>query len=195
MYNCINLEKQIQVLKNCKWVDVSIKEIGELSNGKSYMIVVFSDFTEQTIDDIYESNADIWRYREKCCEQCIYHRIEGGDAVSYGSDTCYLPEEYYCDCPEADSEDPYIELRGEVICSHFINASNDTGINRSKVYNLCTENGWCTCCSVSQYNRLFSLISEGIDIKKLSLLISMFSCDVSESEVERKIRNSIMCDQ
>lgn len=64
MCSRIELDKQIQVFKERKWVDVSIKEIGELNNGKPYMIVLFGDFTEKTIDDIYESNADIWRYRE-----------------------------------------------------------------------------------------------------------------------------------
>ena len=191
MCSRIELDKQIQVFKECKWVDASIKEIGEMNNGKPYMIVLFGDFTEKTIDDIYESNADMWRYREKCCEQCIYHRVEGGDAISYGSDTCYLPNEYYCECPEVELEDPYKELKGGTACNHFVNSSDNTGINRAKVYTLCVENDWCTCCSCSQYNKLFNLIDQGIDLNTLALIISMFSVGVSKEDVAWKIKNSL----
>lgn len=179
----INLEKTIQVLNGGKYENAYVKSVGLLQNGTTYMIVRFNDFTERTIVDIFGTGYDTWRYAERLCEQCVYDEIEGGDAVPYGSGTVYTPECHVCNCPEVNLEDPYDELEEGSNCKHFKSNALYTGISRSDFRKLCTRNDWCTSCSTAQYNRLFEMLEDGVNLKTIALIVSMFSVDVSEEEV------------
>lgn len=179
----IDLEKKIQVRNKGKYEYVSIKSIGLLSNEDIYMIVMFNDFTEKTIVDIFGTGYDEWRYAERSCNQCIYNGIEGGDYVPYGNGTIYTPESHVCNCPDVNLEDHYNELEEGSKCEHFEADVAYTGISSEDFRSMCIHNNWCTACSLSQYNRLFEMLKDGTDLNTIALLVSMFSVDVSEKEV------------
>lgn len=52
---------------------------------------------------------------------------------------------------------------------------------------LCTENNWFTCGSVIQYNKMLSFANEGGSAREISILIWMFSENVSIEQVEDEV--------
>lgn len=108
----LKLDKDIQVYTG-KWMDVKVVSVamtdvvdfeGNQIKGLSF-VAKFEDGCMQTVTDAFGFGADQWRYKEKCCEQCKWHDIEGGDAVPYGSGTAMLPENIICNCPEMSEDD------------------------------------------------------------------------------------------
>lgn len=183
----IDLEKKIQVRNNGKYEYASIKSIGLLSSEDTYMIVMFNDFTEKTIVDIFGTGYDEWRYVERSCDQCVYNEVEGGDSAPCGSGTVYTPEKHVCNCPNVDLEDPYDELEEGSKCEHFKSGAAYMGISSEDFRRMCIRNGWCIACSISQYERLLEMLKDGTDLHTIALLVSMFSVDVSEKEVFRNM--------
>lgn len=184
----IDLEKKIQVRNNGKYEYASIKSIGLLSNEDIYMVVMFNDFTEKTVVDIFGTGYDEWRYAERSCDQCIYNDVEGGDSVPFGSGMYATPEYNVCNCPNVDLEDPYEELEEGRKCKHFKSDATSMSISSKDFRSMCIYNNWCTACSISQYDRLFKMLKDGTDLNTIALLVSMFSVDVSEKEVFQNMK-------
>lgn len=112
--------------KDAKITNVTMEDVDEDENGNTVkglsFTVKFNDNCIQRVSDAFGWAAGEWRYKEKCCEQCKWHSIEGGDTVPYGSTTATLPEEMVCNCSEMDEEIdiPYDETNGGKECDYFI---------------------------------------------------------------------------
>lgn len=112
--------------RDAKIISVTMEDVDKNENGNAVkglsFTVKFNDGCTQKLSDAFGWNAGEWRYKEKCCEQCEWHSIEGGDTVPYGSTTATLPEEIVCNCPDMDEEIdiPYDETNGGIDCDYFI---------------------------------------------------------------------------
>ena len=110
--------------RDAKIISVIMEDVdknGIAVKGLSFT-VKFNDECTQKVSDAFGWCAGEWRYKERCCEQCQWHSIEGGDTVPYGSTTATLPEEIVCNCPDMDEEIdiPYDETNGGKECNYFI---------------------------------------------------------------------------
>jgi len=129
----VQLEKCVQ-RTDTKIVYVSMEDVGEdedekVIKGLSFS-VEFGDGLTQRVSDAFGWGNEDWRYKEKCCEQCRWDLIEGGDIVPYGATTATLPEGHVCDCPYMDEnvEVPYDETNGGRDCPYHEFTNTSQGI-------------------------------------------------------------------
>lgn len=131
----LQLSKEIQVLRwspKRKWEDAKVthamlEEISVEAEEKKVEVlsceVKFADGCTQVITDVFGMGSDDWRYKEKCCEQCKWQDVEGGDSVPYGMGTTCLPTFITCNCPdmsEEEIEDAYENTNGGAECNFFV---------------------------------------------------------------------------
>lgn len=132
----LQLNKEIQVLRwrtkriweDAKVIHVTLEEIIISVKDEEKVEVLscaveFADGCTQAITDVFGIGSDDWRYKEKCCEQCKWHDVEGGDSVPYGMGTTCLPAFTICNCPdmsEEEIEDAYENTNGGAECNFFV---------------------------------------------------------------------------
>lgn len=186
--------KKLQVYNDGFFKDATLLKI-TVSEDITDMTVMFNDFSTTTIEDIFGIGGDFWRYKEKCCEQCIYCSSEGGDSVPFGMCNCATPEYYICNCEYVSEEDPYDELNGGSLCKYYKNNGKDILIPKEEVYNVCLKKDWLNLNedSCSNFTKdVFYKLLEGIsDIDSLSSIICSLSKDISKDTVLMELASSL----
>ena len=128
----LDLKRPIQVRMGDyrrQWMDakivyISMEDVGQDEDEKAIkglsFSVEFGDGTTQRVSDAFGWSSEEWRYKEKCCEQCKWDSIEGGDIVPYGATTVTLPQGHVCDCPDMgeEIEIPYDTTNGGRECEY-----------------------------------------------------------------------------
>jgi len=123
------------IWKNAAIISVSMEDVVSDFEDNTMLCLSFDVIYDEGLGSKHISDAfgygyDLWRYRKRCCEQCLYHSTEGGDIIPWGSSTTTTPFNIICECNNSWVEleeyegaelyeDPVDYSNGGKDCKHF----------------------------------------------------------------------------